>query len=127
MHVLTVYAHPNPKSFCHAVLEQFNEGLREAGHTNEVLDLYALIRPTIVCQRQGTASPSAERRSSAGVQQISSQSSIFASCKDWTTIRLSTWAIPGEFAAARSAESRCNQVPTVPVSVAVSPDTVTVM
>ena len=28
MHVLTVYAHPNPKSFCHTVLEQFNEGLR---------------------------------------------------------------------------------------------------
>ena len=42
MHVLTVHAHPNPKSFCHAVLEQFNEGLREAGHTNEVLDLYAI-------------------------------------------------------------------------------------
>ena len=42
MHVLTVYAHPNPKSFCHAVLVQFDEGLREAGHTNEVVDLYAI-------------------------------------------------------------------------------------
>ncbi len=40
MHVLTVYAHPNPKSFCHAVLEQFTLGLQEAGHTFEVLDLY---------------------------------------------------------------------------------------
>ncbi len=40
MHVLTVYAHPNPKSFCHAVLEQFTRGLKEAGHTVEVLDLY---------------------------------------------------------------------------------------
>jgi NAD(P)H dehydrogenase (quinone) len=42
MHVLTVYAHPDPKSFCHAVLEQFSAGLREAGHTNEVVDLYAI-------------------------------------------------------------------------------------
>lgn len=42
MHVLTVYAHPNPKSFCHAVLDQFVAGLRDAGHTNEVVDLYAI-------------------------------------------------------------------------------------
>lgn len=42
MHVLTVYAHPNPKSFCHAVLETFVAGLREAGHTSEVVDLYAI-------------------------------------------------------------------------------------
>ncbi len=60
-------------------------------------------------------------------QQMSSHSSIFESWKDCTMIRLSTWAIPGAFAAARSAESRCSQVPTVPVRVAVLPDTVTVM
>ena len=42
-------------------------------------------------------------------------------------MRLSTWAIPGAFAAARSADSRCSQVPTAPVKVAVSPDTVTVI
>jgi NAD(P)H dehydrogenase (quinone) len=42
MKILTVYAHPNPKSFCHAVLEQFNKGLADAGHTNEVVDLYAI-------------------------------------------------------------------------------------
>lgn len=24
MRVLTVYAHPNPKSFCHAILQQFS-------------------------------------------------------------------------------------------------------
>jgi NAD(P)H dehydrogenase (quinone) len=41
MNILTVYAHPNPKSFCHAVLEQFTKGLADAGHSNEVLDLYA--------------------------------------------------------------------------------------
>ena len=42
MHVLTVYAHHNPRSFCHAVLEQFTAGLREAGHSTEVVDLNAI-------------------------------------------------------------------------------------
>lgn len=42
MKVLTVYAHPNPRSFCHAILEEFTTGLREAGHTVEVVDLYAI-------------------------------------------------------------------------------------
>ncbi len=42
MKVLTVYAHPNPKSFCHAVLERFTAGLADAGHASEVVDLYAI-------------------------------------------------------------------------------------
>ncbi len=42
MKVLTVYAHPNPKSFCHAILQQFTNGLEEAGHVSEVVDLYAI-------------------------------------------------------------------------------------
>jgi NAD(P)H dehydrogenase (quinone) len=42
MNILTVYAHPNPKSFCHAILQQFTKGLEEAGHTSEVVDLYAI-------------------------------------------------------------------------------------
>lgn len=42
MNVLTIYAHPNPKSFCHAVLERFTKGLADAGHSNEVVDLYAI-------------------------------------------------------------------------------------
>jgi len=42
MRVLTVYAHPNPKSFCHAVLREFTRGLQDAGHTSEVVDLYAI-------------------------------------------------------------------------------------
>ena len=33
MRVLTVYAHPNPKSFCHAILQQFTKGLKDVGHT----------------------------------------------------------------------------------------------
>ena len=42
MKVLTVYAHPNPRSFCHAVLERFTSGLADAGHTSEVVDLHAI-------------------------------------------------------------------------------------
>lgn len=41
MHVLTVFAHPGSRSFCHAVLDRFDAGLRDAGHTNEIVDLYA--------------------------------------------------------------------------------------
>lgn len=42
MRVLTVYAHPNPNSFSHAVLERFTRGLADAGHHSDVLDLYTL-------------------------------------------------------------------------------------
>ncbi len=42
MRVLTVIANPNPRSFCHAILERFNAGLQAAGHENEVVDLYAI-------------------------------------------------------------------------------------
>lgn len=42
MRVLTVYAHPDPRSFCHAVLDDFTAGLHEAGHAVEVVDLSAI-------------------------------------------------------------------------------------
>ncbi len=42
MRVLTVYAHPNPKSFCHAILQAFTKGLEDAGHHSEVVDLYKI-------------------------------------------------------------------------------------
>jgi putative NADPH-quinone reductase len=41
MRLLGVYAHPKPKSFTHAVLEEFTRGLADAGHEYEVNDLYA--------------------------------------------------------------------------------------
>jgi NAD(P)H dehydrogenase (quinone) len=41
MKILIMYAHSNPKSFCHALLEQFTKGLVDAGHTYEVIDLHA--------------------------------------------------------------------------------------
>ena len=42
MKVLTVYAHHDPHSFCHGVLERFTAGLADAGHTSDVVDLYAI-------------------------------------------------------------------------------------
>jgi NAD(P)H dehydrogenase (quinone) len=53
MRVLTVYAHPNPKSFCHAILEQFTKGLEDAGHTSEIVDLYAIGFDPVVRSRDG--------------------------------------------------------------------------
>ena len=48
MKVLTIYAHHDPHSFCHGVLERFTDGLRDAGHTSEVVDLYAdQVRPGV--------------------------------------------------------------------------------
>ncbi|MBC7800076.1 MAG: NAD(P)H-dependent oxidoreductase [Gemmatimonadaceae bacterium] len=41
MHVLTVFAHPQRKSFPGSVLDHFVEGIAQAGHTAEVADLHA--------------------------------------------------------------------------------------
>ena len=42
MQVVVVLAHPNSDSFSHAIAERATAGLRGAGHTVEVLDLYSL-------------------------------------------------------------------------------------
>ena len=42
MRVLTIYAHHDPHSFNDGVLERFTDGLRDAGHTSEVIDLHAI-------------------------------------------------------------------------------------
>ena len=42
MRVYVLYAHPSEKSFTHAVLEAFTRGLRDAGHTYEIGDLYGM-------------------------------------------------------------------------------------
>ena len=39
MDIMTVVANPNPKSFSHAILERFDAGLKDAGHTNDIVDL----------------------------------------------------------------------------------------
>jgi NAD(P)H dehydrogenase (quinone) len=40
MKTLIVYAHPNPESFNHAILEEFTKGLKDGGHSAEIVDLY---------------------------------------------------------------------------------------
>ncbi len=40
MKVLVVFAHPSHESFNHALLESLLEGLKEAGHETQVIDLY---------------------------------------------------------------------------------------
>ena len=40
MHVYILFAHPSRRSFSGAVLEAFSRGLRAAGHTYEINDLY---------------------------------------------------------------------------------------
>ncbi|MEJ2722337.1 MAG: NAD(P)H-dependent oxidoreductase, partial [bacterium] len=42
MHVYVIFAHPSHKSFTCDVLDQFIAGLRDAGHTFELSDLYAM-------------------------------------------------------------------------------------
>jgi NAD(P)H dehydrogenase (quinone) len=42
MRVLTIFAHPKPGSLNHAILERFTAGLKDAGHTSDVVDLYAI-------------------------------------------------------------------------------------
>jgi NAD(P)H dehydrogenase (quinone) len=42
MKVLIIYAHPNPMSFTHAILDNFVRGLSEAGHQYEIVDLYKI-------------------------------------------------------------------------------------
>ena len=53
MHVLTIYAHHNPRSFCHALLERFSAGLAEAGHSHEVVDLHAIGFNPVLSDRDG--------------------------------------------------------------------------
>jgi NAD(P)H dehydrogenase (quinone) len=53
MRVLTIYAHHDPRSFCHAVLERFTDGLRDAGHANEVVDLHAIRFDPVFGARDG--------------------------------------------------------------------------
>jgi NAD(P)H dehydrogenase (quinone) len=53
MKVLTVFAHPGSRSFCHAVLDRFDAGLRAAGHMNEIVDLYAIAFDPVLRPRDG--------------------------------------------------------------------------
>ncbi len=53
MRVLIVYAHPNPNSFTHAVLDQITKGLDEGRHAYVVNDLYACGFDPVFTARDG--------------------------------------------------------------------------
>lgn len=53
MKVLTIYAHHNPGSFCHAILEQFSAGLAASGHAHDVVDLHAIGFDPVLRDRDG--------------------------------------------------------------------------
>lgn len=40
MNALIIYAHPNPKSFNHAILDEIQRGLKDGNNTYELIDLY---------------------------------------------------------------------------------------
>lgn len=42
MHIYIVFAHPSKASFSRSVLEAFVRGLKDAGHSYEIADLYAM-------------------------------------------------------------------------------------
>jgi NAD(P)H dehydrogenase (quinone) len=42
MKVLIIFAHPNPMSFTKAILDNFVRGLKESGHSYEIVDLYRI-------------------------------------------------------------------------------------
>lgn len=42
MHIYIIYSHPAKHSFCRLVLNAFTKGLKEAGHSHEIGDLYRM-------------------------------------------------------------------------------------
>ncbi len=97
-HVLVVYAHPNPKSFTHAVGDEIVRGLADAGHSSEVLDLYAFGFDPVFSLRDATQfittpcpmAPSTGTRSSA----CSSAAQAIRSNASWPSDGRSTRTSP---------------------------------
>lgn len=52
MHVYVVFVHPSRMSFSHSVLDAFTRGLRNAGHTFDVGDLYEMGFESIMDRHQ---------------------------------------------------------------------------
>ena len=70
MKVLTVFAHNNRRSFCGGVLERFSAGLADAGHTNEVLDLYEIKFDPVFRDRTSPVTPAARYRPTSSSSSI---------------------------------------------------------
>jgi len=63
MDYLIIYAHPNPKSFNHAILEEVEKKVRQSGKTYQVRDIYTLTfnpilsAPDFIAFQNGQALP----------------------------------------------------------------------
>jgi NAD(P)H dehydrogenase (quinone) len=82
MHVLAVLCHPNPRSFSHAVAEQFVDGARSAGHSVELADLYAELFDPVLTERDlqqfdGIAMPDDVRHEQARIERSDALCLIF--------------------------------------------------
>jgi hypothetical protein len=51
--VLSIYGHHNPQSLRHALLDQFDAGLRDGGHTHHIADLHGIGFNPILGDRDG--------------------------------------------------------------------------
>jgi NAD(P)H dehydrogenase (quinone) len=78
--VLTVYAHQNPRSFCHGVLERFTAGLADAGHESEVVDLYAIKFDPVFRDRDAASYTSGDVPPDI-LEIIDLQQQVLASCR----------------------------------------------
>ena len=94
MKVLTVYAHHNPQSFCHGVLEHFTEGLRDAGHASEVIDLYAIKFDPVF--RDPTASYTADDIPGDILELMEPPARVMDSCRRPLQRRLAARALRGK-------------------------------
>ena len=102
MKVLTIYAHPNPHSFCHGVLDRFTDGLRDAGHTSDVVDLYA-IKFDPVFRDRDTASYISDDIPEDILERIDLRAQVMQSCRwpgqRWLAERAFRDKSPAEIAA----------------------------
>ncbi len=95
MKVLTVYAHQNPRSFCHGVLEHFTRGLRDAGHASEVVDLYA-IKFDPVFRDRDVASYIADDIPADILELMDPRAQVMNSCRGPVQRRLAARALRGK-------------------------------
>jgi len=93
--VLTVYAHPDPRSFCHSVLERFTAGLSDAGHTSDVVDLYAIDFDPVIRSRDGASYISANVPSDI-LEIMDPRKKVLDACRGPIQRRLATRAMRGK-------------------------------
>ena len=78
MHVLVVYAHPEPSSFTAALKDRSVSALTGAGHTVQVSDLYAENFNPVAGRHDFSSIANAERFHYQSEQELAARSGAFA-------------------------------------------------